>query len=51
MRHATFRLNRKRLAVILEEHIYLYDISNMDLLYTMETSPNPHGTRFDSLVP
>ena len=37
------RLNRKRLAVILEEEIYLYDISNMNLLYTIPTSPNPHG--------
>ncbi|KAI9886143.1 MAG: autophagy protein [Watsoniomyces obsoletus] len=35
------RLNRKRLAVVLEEQIYLYDISNMKLLYTIETSPNP----------
>ncbi|TVY47344.1 Autophagy-related protein [Lachnellula occidentalis] len=35
------RLNRKRLAVVLEEEIYLYDISNMSLLYTIETSPNP----------
>ncbi|KAH8684906.1 protein-vacuolar targeting protein Atg18 [Tricladium varicosporioides] len=35
------RLNRKRLAVILEEEIYLYDISNMTLLYTIATSPNP----------
>ncbi|KAI9679480.1 MAG: autophagy protein [Caeruleum heppii] len=34
------RLNRKRLAVVLEEQIYLYDISNMKLLYTIETSPN-----------
>jgi autophagy-related protein 18 len=38
------RLNRKRLAVVLEEQIYLYDISNMKLLYTIETSPNPTGT-------
>ena len=37
------RLNRKRLAVVLEEQIYLYDISNMKLLYTIETSPNPTG--------
>ena len=37
------RLNRKRLVVILEDEIYLYDISNMKLLYTIETSPNPHG--------
>lgn len=35
------RLNRKRLAVILEEEIYLYDIANMSLLYTITTSPNP----------
>ncbi|EXV04734.1 WD40 domain protein [Metarhizium robertsii] len=35
------RLNRKRLAVILEEEIYLYDISNMSLLHTITTSPNP----------
>jgi autophagy-related protein 18 len=27
--------------VILEEEIYLYDISNMTLLYTIATSPNP----------
>ena len=37
------RLNRKRLIVVLEEQIYLYDISNMKLLYIIETSPNPHG--------
>lgn len=35
------RMNRKRLVVILEDQIYLYDISNMKLLYTIETSPNP----------
>ncbi|KAF8421633.1 WD40-repeat-containing domain protein [Tirmania nivea] len=37
------RLNRKRLIVVLEEQIYLYDISNMKLLYTIETSPNAHA--------
>jgi autophagy-related protein 18 len=37
------RLNRKRLAVILEEEIYLYDISNMTLLNTITTSPNPNA--------
>lgn len=37
------RLNRKRLAVILEEEIYLYDISNMTLLKTIATSPNPNA--------
>lgn len=35
------RLNRKRLAVVLEDEIYLYDIANMSLLYTIPTSPNP----------
>jgi len=38
------RMNRKRLVVILEDQIYLYDISNMKLLYTIETSPNPNGS-------
>ncbi|TVY85052.1 Autophagy-related protein [Lachnellula suecica] len=37
------RLNRKRLAVVLEEEIYLYDISNMTLLRTIATSPNPNA--------
>ncbi|KUJ23105.1 autophagy-related protein 18 [Mollisia scopiformis] len=37
------RLNRKRLAVVLEEEIYLYDISNMSLLHTIQTSPNPNA--------
>jgi len=37
------KLNRKRLIVVLEEQIYVYDISNMKLLHTIETSPNPTG--------
>ncbi|KAL2116413.1 hypothetical protein VTJ04DRAFT_8581 [Mycothermus thermophilus] len=37
------RLNRKRMAVVLEEEIYLYDISNMTLLHTIATSPNPNA--------
>jgi len=37
------KLNRKRLVVVLEEQIYVYDISNMKLLHTIETSPNPQG--------
>jgi autophagy-related protein 18 len=37
------RLNRKRLAVVLEEEIYLYDIANMTHLYTIATSPNPNA--------
>ncbi|CAH7669696.1 WD40-repeat-containing domain protein [Phakopsora pachyrhizi] len=35
------KLNRKSLVVVLEEQIYVYDISNMKLLQTIETSPNP----------
>jgi autophagy-related protein 18 len=35
------RLNRKRLVVVLEDQMYLYDIQDMKLLYTIETSPNP----------
>ena len=37
------KLNRKRLVVILEEHIYIYDISNMKLLHTIDTNPNPNA--------
>ena len=37
------KLNRRRLVVILEIEIYIYDISNMKLLHTIETSPNPMG--------
>jgi autophagy-related protein 18 len=35
------RLNRKRLVIVLEDQIYLYDIQTMKLLYTIGTSPNP----------
>ncbi|KAI1181530.1 protein-vacuolar targeting protein Atg18 [Nemania serpens] len=35
------RLNRKRLCVVLEDSIYLYDIANMSLLQRIDTSPNP----------
>lgn len=37
------KLNRKRLIVVLEEHIYIYDISNMKLLHTIDTNPNVIG--------
>ncbi|KAF9131550.1 autophagy protein [Mortierella sp. 14UC] len=37
------KLNRKRLIVVLEDQIYVYDISNMKLLHTIETSPNPQA--------
>ncbi|KAF9087080.1 autophagy protein [Mortierella sp. AD031] len=36
-------INTKRLIVVLEDQIYVYDISNMKLLHTIETSPNPHA--------
>ncbi|KAJ2351246.1 autophagy protein [Coemansia erecta] len=35
------KLNRRRLIAVLEEQIYVYDISNMKLLHTIETPPNP----------
>lgn len=37
-------MNRKRLIVVLESEIYIYDISTMKLLHTIETGPNPNGT-------
>lgn len=37
------KMNRKRLAVVLASQIYLYDISNMKPIHTIDTSPNPHG--------
>lgn len=38
------RLNRKRLVVVLENELYIYDISNMAMLKNEKTSPNPNGT-------
>ncbi|KAI3317621.1 WD40 repeat-like protein [Xylariaceae sp. AK1471] len=35
------RLNRKRLCVVLEDSMYLYDIANMSNLQRIDTSPNP----------
>lgn len=37
------KMNRRRLIVVLEEQIFLYDISNMKLLHTIDTRPNPTG--------
>ncbi|KAI8058234.1 WD40-repeat-containing domain protein [Syncephalis plumigaleata] len=37
------KLNRRRLVVVLEEQIYVYDISNMKLIHTIETTPNRHA--------
>ncbi|KAG2188282.1 hypothetical protein INT44_001035 [Umbelopsis vinacea] len=39
------KMNRRRLIVVLEEQIFVYDISNMKLLHTIDTSPNPSGKR------
>ncbi|ORX81573.1 WD40 repeat-like protein, partial [Basidiobolus meristosporus CBS 931.73] len=39
----TVKMNRRRLVVVLEVQIYVYDISNMKLLHIIETSPNPHA--------
>jgi len=41
------RLNRKRLVVVLESELYIYDISNMQMLKTEKTSPNPNGKAGD----
>ena len=37
------KMNRKRLAVVLTNQIFLYDMSNMKRLQIINTSPNPHG--------
>ena len=37
------KLNRKRMVVVLEEEIYIYDVSTMKLLHTIETNVNPNG--------
>lgn len=37
------RLNRKRLIVVLETDLYIYDIGNLDLIKRETTSPNPNG--------
>lgn len=37
------KMNKSRLAVVLQERIYIYDISNMRLLHTLETHSNPEG--------
>lgn len=34
------KLSHQRMVVILEEQIYIYDVKNMNLLHTIETSPN-----------
>ncbi|WRT69684.1 uncharacterized protein IL334_006674 [Kwoniella shivajii] len=37
------KMNRKRLIVVLESEIYIYDISTMKLLHTIETGPNANA--------
>lgn len=37
------KMNRKRLVVVLESEIYIYDIATMKLLHTIETGPNPNA--------
>ncbi|GLJ14158.1 hypothetical protein SUGI_0227190 [Cryptomeria japonica] len=37
------RLNRKRLVVVLEESTYIYDLSNLSILDSIDTVPNPKG--------
>ncbi|KAH9477342.1 Autophagy-related protein 18 [Psilocybe cubensis] len=37
------KLNRKSLVIVLENEIYIYDISNMRLLHVIETTPNPEA--------
>ncbi|WFD34171.1 pre-rRNA processing protein [Malassezia cuniculi] len=36
-------MNRRRLVVVLDTEIYIYDISTMKLLHTVATGPNPAG--------
>ncbi|CAN3359292.1 autophagy-related protein 18 [Diutina catenulata] len=44
-------LTRDRMVVLLEDQIYIYDITSMKLLHTIETSPNPTGTCSVSFEP
>lgn len=37
------KMNKLRLVVLLQEQIYIYDISNMRLLHTIDTNPNTRG--------
>ena len=36
-------INRKRLAVVLEDRIHIYDVTTMKLLHTIDTLPNSIG--------
>ena len=37
------KMNRKTLVVVLENEIYIYDMSNMRLMHVIETTSNPEG--------
>jgi len=37
------KMNKKRLVVVLETKIHIYDISSIKILHTIETVPNPKG--------
>jgi autophagy-related protein 18 len=37
------KMNRKRLIIVLDEQIFIYDVSNMKLLHTIDTIPNPQA--------
>jgi len=37
------KLNKKRIAVILETKIHIYDINNLKILHSIDTVPNPKG--------
>ena len=36
-------MNRKRLVVVLDTRIHIYDLSTMKIVHTIETPPNPQG--------
>lgn len=36
-------MNRKRLVVVLDTRIHIYDLSTMKIVHTIETLPNPQG--------
>eukprot|EP00744_Colponema_vietnamica_P022216 GILI01031883.1.p1 GENE.GILI01031883.1~~GILI01031883.1.p1 ORF type:complete len:373 (-),score=5.05 GILI01031883.1:66-1184(-) len=45
------KLNRRRLVVVLENKIHIYDLSTMKSLHTLDTAPNPKGLCSLSLSP
>lgn len=45
-RVGALRLNRKRLVVVLEDLIFIYDIQTMKVLHQIVTPSNPYGRSF-----